>query len=355
MPYAFGPSVRATYLVRPRTFAVVIGGADDEEYLLVRGRLSKPQMVVVTWEDGNPTKVARKFVADGWRVATPPPAIDLADAHGKINLRHLYNEHDPREEAEWELLPGAERPAHRIRPEVRAAIDQIARRVGRPGERAKHRNRADWEALVTARSGAVVVMGWLERQTGLRSAWTGKLKFISDSQGEFTYDGDLLLNRGAVAAAAEALSGAVKTRPGVLRTQVGSQYHLLTLLHEGLHAVASIDGDTYGELPGLEEALCEELSTLLFPAFMRDLYGERVEYPRSSAYRDKCAVLREVWKAVARGRGAKAQTEFYLEILRQKRNEGRLAVIRREMADAGYGAADIKTTMASFAKEMSDY
>lgn len=345
--YSLHPKSRATYLTREGHFYLVFGIPDDEEFdtLVVWGAEGS----LVPWAhrcDDPFERLVAKARERGYRAAVAPPELDLHDAKGRRNLLDVYALLAPRARAVFELDPGAGRSAHRISPEIIASVERVSKRIG--GRRAlreatAHRDPEEQDRLLDAHWAMTTVVGWLEARTGMRTAWNGSLAYSHHrTEGEMSFEGDLKLNRKTLPAL-ERLAEARPSRRGASRADsVAGRQHYLTMLHEALHAISPIDNAEYEEAPRLEEALAELLAVTLYPELMSHLFGYRLERAKPEAYLKSCRTMARIWRLVARGRGARAEAEFYLAIFRERTNRDRIRAISRELYREGFERAEAR-------------
>lgn len=349
------PKSHATYLTRDGHFYLVFGIPDDDEFdtLVVWG--SEGSLVPWAHRCDDPfERLVENARAKGYRASVAPAELDLHDAKGRRNLLDIYALLSPRARAVFEIDPGAGRAAHRVSQEIRASVERVSKRIG--GRRAlreatAHRDPDEQDQLLDAHRAMTMVVGWLEVRTAMRTAWNGSLAYAHHrTEGEMSFEGDLKLNRKTLPALERLAEARPARRAGSRADSVAGRQHYLTMLHEALHAVSPIDTDEYEAAPRLEEALAELLAVSLYPELMSHLFGYRLERPAPEAYLKSCRAMNRLWRLVARGRGARAEAEFYLSIFRERTNRDRIRAISRELYREGFERAEARDEAQRAAK-----
>lgn len=334
---SLNPAARSAYLKRGDLFYLVVGVPEGDEYLALWGTIGT-MTPIASRSEGSPERALRQARERGYRAHVAPPILNINDAKGRFNLVDIWKKLRIGERAVFQIDPAANRPAHRIRRDVRDSILRVSRRVDKPLTHVKaHRSALELQRISGAHGAAIIVAGWLEARLGIRSQWNGKIGIISKSSdsGAMGFDGKLMVHQKTLVALERLGTGMVSRRGASFGETVSGRDHYMTLLHEALHSISPISEHDYERSPGLEEGLTELLTVALFPELMFHIFGLRVDRPAPSAYVQTCRALRGTWKKVARGRGVRSEVEFYLTIYRRGSNQERARALVRELRAGG--------------------
>jgi hypothetical protein len=341
---SLNPQARSSYLTRDGSFYLVVGVPDGDEYLALWGTIGT-MTPTASHSEGSPERAIAAAIERGYRRQVAPPVLNIIDAKGRFNLVDIWKKLRLGERAVFEIDPAANRPAHRIRPDVVASIRRVQRRVEDPLVTGRaHRSSTQREQILATHGAAIIVAGWLEARLGIRSKWTGKIGIIakSDDSGSMGFDGKLMVHQKTLATLERLGTGSVSRRGGRFGETVAGRDHYMTLLHEALHSISPVTEHDYDRNPALEEGLTELLTVALFPELMFHIFGLRVDRPAPSAYVGTCRAIRSTWKRISRGRGTRSEVEFYLAIYRRSTNPERARALARELRAGGMSTEEIE-------------